>query len=314
MKRIAIVGMGKLAKGIEGAVKRFPDLELKYIFSRRNDVKSNFGTKVLPFGAIYDYKGEIDALILTHGSGSDLRKSSYDLAKSFNTVDSFDIHGKIPDHLEAMGRIASENRRTAVVSSGWDPGLLSLMRLYFGAFLPYAEVGTLWGRGVSQGHSEVLRRIEGVRYALQITEPKEEYESLLISGKRFSSVKAHKRICYVVADSGKEEEIANRIKAIDGYFSGYDTEINFIDESDFSKMEGALYHKGRVCAAGTADGRLSVADFSVKMDSNPDFTAHILLATARAAIRLNEEKSFGAYTLFDIPPRLFCHMSPLILI
>ena len=314
VKRIAVAGLGNLGKSVLRGAKRFSDLEISYAFSRRaNEISKEGDIYKLPFDRINKYKDEIDCLILCLGS-SELSEMGPRLAANFNTVDSFDTHSAIPDYLIKMKESARESHCTSVISSGWDPGLMSLARLYFGAFMPYASVGTLWGPGVSQGHSEVIRRIPGVKKAVQYTIPKESAEEVLRESKPISSRDAHKRKCYVVAEEGREAEIAEAIRGNERYFKGYEVEISFITNEEFEKEHSYLPHAGKVIASGKTDGGDQSAELRLALKSNPDFTAHILLATARAAVRLNEEGSYGAFTPFDLPPRYFFQSSPTILL
>ena len=308
MYRIAVVGYGNLGKAIEAVAANFPDLCLKYIFTRRNPEK--IGARILaplPYSSILEYKGALDCLILAGGSRSDLPLATPYLAAHFNLVDSYDIHKRIPSHKKRADSAARGAGKLAMTSSGWDPGLLSLMRLYLGSFMPYARQTTIWGRGVSQGHSEAIRSIDGVRLACELTEPKAYARLLALSGIKQNNREIHKRICYVVAESGYESYIEEKIRNMPEYFDGYQTEIHFISEDEFLAGHSGLPHRGEIISVGyTSDSKHRArADFSIDMASNPEFTANILLASARAVCRLNEEGKCGAVDIFDIPPRYF---------
>ena len=306
MFRVGIVGYGNLGAALEGAVTNFPDLGLEAIFTRREHlIARNSGKRFAAYGCIPEYENKLDVLILAWGSATDLTESAESLAGRFNTVDSFDIHRDIAKHKKSMDNIAKSGGKLSVVSSGWDPGLLSLARLCLSSFMPYAAVSTLWGEGVSQGHSEAIRRIEGVRYAVQYTVPKQGARELAYGGTPLASAAAHKRVCYVVAERGREKSIEERIRSMREYFSGYETEVNFVSESEFFGHHTSLRHKGEVIAAGSCRGAPERASLSLDLSSNPIFTANILLATARAVCRLSAEGQSGAMTLFDIPPKYF---------
>lgn len=282
-------------------------MELAGIFTRRNpnEIKAP-KNDVYPYSEILNYKEKIDVLIIAHGSSGIFCESSARLAEHFNTVDSFDIHSDIERRKNLIDTSAKKGRRSAIVSSGWDPGLLSLMRLYFSSFMPYAKLTTLWGEGVSQGHSEAIRRIDGVKYAIEYTVPTDAARAAAYSKESLPREKMHKRVCYVVCEKSKECEIAKSIRNMKDYFLGYETEINFTTENDFLKNHSRLYHRAEVISTGTLNnGMAETAEMALHLDSNPDFTANILLATARAAVRMNEEGKYGAFTVFDIPPKCF---------
>ena len=311
MFKIGIVGYGNLGSALERMASKFPDLELEAVFSRRKrEDMETAPQKLVPFCNISDYRESIDALVLAWGSSKDLRNSAESLAAHFNTVDSFDMHRDIATHREKVGNVARSNKKLAVVSSGWDPGLMSLARLYFSAFMPSCAINSFWGEGVSSGHSEAIRRIRGVKYALQYTVPKPQARKAAIEGKRLLPTESHKRVCYVVASAGEEQRIEREIREIRGYFAGYETEVSFISESEFFERHRRLYHKGEVIATADVLGHRTTATLALELDSNPLFTAGILLATARAACRLNSEGVTGALTLFDIPPRYFFETDP----
>lgn len=311
MFKIGIAGYGNLGKALEKSISGFPDLELCAVFSRRDFAQAADAPQgFVPYRNILEYENRIDALILAFGSSSDLCENAEFLAAHFNTVDSFDMHREISRHRERVENISKDSKRLSVVSSGWDPGLMSLARLYFSAFMPYAAVNSFWGEGVSQGHSEAIRRISGVRYAAQYTIPKPKARESAIAGERLSSAEAHKRVCYVVAVPGAEQRIEREIREMRGYFLGYETEIYFITESEFFERHTSLCHRGEVVASGDFLGCRQTAALALNLESNPLFTANILLATARAVCRLNREGATGALTLFDIPPKYFISDDP----
>lgn len=307
--RIGIVGYGNLGKGVELAANKNPDIKIEYVFTRRDPkTVKTYGTPVLSIEKIASYKEKVDCLILAGGSRSDLPYQTPMLSKDFNTVDSFDNHNVIKEHIKRVDEAARSNGKTAIVSAGWDPGVLSLARLYAGSFMPYASVNTFWGKGVSQGHSDAIRRISGVIKAVQYTVPKNDAKLLARGGISVSGSQAHKRVCYVVAKKEDEERIRNSIVSMPDYFLGYDTEVNFITEEQFNKEHLALSHHGEVIAVGMSgvyESNVQSANITLELDSNPEFTAYILVAAARAAALLNKEGKSGAYTFFDIPPKYF---------
>lgn len=309
--RIGIAGYGNLGRSLEILAESEEDVELVGIFTRRNpgDVKTFFADAA-PFEAITEYKDKIDVLCLCLGSSCDLPVLAPILAKDFNTVDTFDNHKKIEEYKHSIDVSAKGNNRTSLVSLGWDPGFLSLIRLYASAFLPSSSVNTFWGRGVSQGHSEAIRKIEGVKKAVQYTVPREDAITLAsLVSHPFSDTDRHGRVCYVVAEKEKEDLIREEILSMENYFSGYRTEVHFITDDEFEKYHTSLSHRGRIYALGTS-GRFREVKHSLFLDleigSNPDLTASVMLAAARAAHRLYTEGEFGAYSVFDIAPSYFC--------
>ncbi len=311
MIRIGIYGYGNLGRGVECAVRQNPDMTLVGIFSRRSPdtVKTLFPeSKVYSASEILDFKGKIDVLVLCGGSATDLPEQSPALAKSFNIVDSFDTHAKIYGHFSAVDNIAKENDKVAVISAGWDPGLFSLMRMYGGAILPAGEDYTFWGYGVSQGHSDAIRRIDGVLDARQYTVPVPCALEAVRRGDTpaLCTREKHTRLCYVVAKEGADTgKIEREIKEMPNYFSDYDTTVHFITAEELHEKHSALPHGGVVIRSGVTgeNGKNKhVIEYNLKLDSNPEFTASVLCACARAAYRLSVEKSFGAKTILDIPP------------
>jgi diaminopimelate dehydrogenase len=311
MIKIGIYGYGNLGHGTELAIKKNPDMELVGIFSRRDPatVKTVFPeSRVFAASDVQNYKNEIDVLILCGGSAKDLPLHSPALCKHFNIVDSFDNHAEIPKHFSAVDTVAMANGRVAIISAGWDPGLFSLMRLLGGAILPDGKDYTFWGRGVSQGHSDAVRRIDGVLDARQYTVPNENLiEQIRCGGAPKCNTKSlHSRLCYVVAREGADrEKIEREIKKMPNYFADYNTEVVFISSEEMTENHSDLPHGGLVIRSGKT-GKNSenshTLELKARLDSNPEFTASVLCACARAAYRLNQEKSFGAKTILDIPP------------
>ena len=308
--RIGIVGYGRLGRSLELLAGEDATVETVGVFTRRNikDVHT-YGAKVLPIGAISEYQGGIDVLCLCQGSSCDLPAIAPSLAESFNTVDAYDNHRGIDAHRDRMDVAARESGHTSLVAVGWDPGFLSLIRLYSVAFIPGAVTNTFWGRGVSQGHSEAIRRIDGVKRAVQYTVPRED--ALTLAGlvrHPLSDTDRHRRVCYVVAEEGSEDYVRREILTMPDYFIGYDTEIHFVDGGEFDRYHTSLSHRGRVCTLGSS-GRYGEIKHSLNFDldvgSNPDLTASIMLASARATHKLNGRKHIGAYTVFDVPPSYF---------
>ena len=308
--RIGIAGYGNLGKALERLAKDSPDVELKGIYTRRNknEIKTD-GTPIYAVDELYYHTDEIDVLALCYGSSQDLPRLTPKLASFFNTVDTFDNHKMIDEYKRRVDHAAASSGKVSIISLGWDPGLLSLMRLYLSSFLPHSSVNTFWGRGVSQGHSEALRRIDGVKDAVQYTVPKEDALTLAsLVSHPLSDTDKHRRVCYIVAEKGKEDYITGEILSMDNYFSGYEVELHFISEAEMRKYHTALSHRGRVYALGTS-GKYREVKHSAYLDldigSNPDFTASIMLSGLRAAYRLSLEKKNGAYTVFDVPPSYF---------
>ncbi len=287
-------------------------MELYGIFTRRDpDALKRNDNRIFSYREILNFKNEIDVLVIAFGSSDKLTEYVSVLAEHFNTVDSFDMHADIASHKSAVEEAAKKGRKIAVISSGWDPGLMSVARLYFSAFMPYATVNSIWGEGVSQGHSEAIRKIKGVKYAVQYTVPLSEGRSAAYRGEKLTSKKLHKRVCFVVCEKNDERRIENSIRSMEQYFAGYITEVNFISESDFIENHTGLSHSGEVIALGKSSGvSTERARLFLKLDSNPDFTANVLLASARAAFKLHKEGKCGALTPFDIPPKSFYYGDP----
>jgi len=303
--RVGIVGYGNVGRGAEKAVLAAPDMELRAVFTRRDPKAlelADGSVPALPVGAAAGMTGEIDVMLLCGGSATDLWEQGPQFAAMFSTVDSFDTHARIPEYMAAVG--AAAKNTTAIVSSGWDPGLFSLMRALSGAVLPDGSSYTFWGRGVSQGHSDALRRIPGVRDAIQYTVPIESAVEAVRSGAQpqLRTRDKHLRECYVVAEPGADEAaIEGTIKSMPNYFADYDTTVQFIDMGELAASHSKMPHGGMVVHSGKTGPNGQVMEFSVKLESNPEFTGSILAAYARAAHRLSREGAFGAKTVFEVP-------------
>ncbi len=314
--RIAILGYGNLGKGVECAIKKNPDMELVAIFTRRNpnDLKINSNAQVVSAEEIESWQNKIDVLIICGGSATDLPKQSPKYAKLFNVVDSFDTHAKIPEHFENVDKSALENNKTAIISVGWDPGMFSLNRLYANVILPDGKDYTFWGKGVSQGHSDAIRRIEGVKDAKQYTIPIEEALSEVRAGNNpeLTTREKHKRECFVVLKEGANaSKIEQEIKTMPNYFIDYDTTVHFISQEELNEKHSGIPHGGFVLRSGeTSKNTKHLIEYSLKLDSNPEFTSSVLVAYARAAHKLNKEGQFGCKTVFDIAPAYLSAKTP----
>ena len=317
MIRIGILGYGNLGKGVESAICQNPDMELAAVFTRRNpeDLKIRMeNVPVLSDSKLPEMKDKIDVLILCGGSATDLPKQTPEYAKYFNVVDSFDTHAKIPQHFEAVDKAAKENGTTAMISVGWDPGMFSLNRLYGNVILPEGKDYTFWGKGVSQGHSDAIRRIEGVKDAKQYTIPVEAALEAVRSGSNpeLTTREKHIRECFVVAKEGADlAKIEETIKTMPNYFADYDTIVHFITEEELSKNHSGIPHGGFVLRSGVTGmdkEHKHLIEYSLKLDSNPEFTASVIVAYARAAYRMSKEGMKGCKTVFDVPP---AYLSPL---
>ena len=308
--RIGIYGYGNLGRGVECAVKYHSDAELVGVFTRRapETVKTISGVPVYSADKISEFKDKIDVLILCGGSATDLPEMTPALARDFNVVDSFDTHAKIPTHFEKVDKVARESHHTALISAGWDPGLFSILRTYSLAVLPNGRDYTFWGRGVSQGHSDAIRRIAGVVDARQYTVPIEDAIDSVRRGKcpTLTTREKHKRECYVVAEEGADlDSIERQIKEMPNYFADYDTSVTFITLEELKKNHAGLPHGGSVITSGKTgfDGENNqTIDFSLTLDSNPEFTASVLVAYARAVYRMHSRSDFGCKTVLDVCP------------
>ena len=308
--KIGIYGYGNLGRGVELAIRQNADAELFGVFTRRDPktVKTLTGAPVYAAQDVENYAGEIDVMIICGGSASDLPEMTPMLAKSFNVVDSFDTHARVPEHFANVDKAALTHAHTAIISAGWDPGLFSLARLYMNTVLPDGKDYTFWGRGVSQGHSDAIRRIPGVKDARQYTVPVEDALAKVRAGENpeLTTRQKHTRECYVVAAEGADKAlIEKQIKEMPNYFADYDTTVTFISEEEMKRDHSELPHGGQVIRCGETgmDGtHKHVMEFSLKLDSNPEFTASVLVACARAVVRMNSRQIFGCKTLFDVPP------------
>ncbi|MBP3872864.1 MAG: diaminopimelate dehydrogenase [Lachnospiraceae bacterium] len=310
--RIGILGYGNLGKGVEKAVLANEDQSLAGVFTRRDpkDVKTVSGAAVFSCSDLPGMKDKIDVLVLCGGSATDLPVQTPKYASLFNVVDSFDTHANIPQHYSAVDDAAKKAGKIGVISCGWDPGMFSLSRLYAHSVLPDGKDYTFWGRGVSQGHSDAIRRIDGVVDARQYTVPVPEAVELVRSGQNpeLSTRQKHTRECYVVAEEGADlDRIEREIKEMPNYFSDYDTTVNFISIDELRKNHSELPHGGSVIYSGRTGDKKHVIEYSLKLDSNPEFTGSVIAAAARAAWRMNNEGQSGARTMFDIAPK---YLSP----
>lgn len=313
--RIGILGYGNLGRGIECAIKQNDDMELVAVFTRRDPASVKIqteGVAVYPVSRAVEMKDDIDVLILCGGSATDLPAQTPEYAKYFNVIDSFDTHARIPEHFDDVDAAAKQSGRVGIISVGWDPGMFSLNRLYANAILTDGKDYTFWGRGVSQGHSDAVRRIDGVKDARQYTVPVDSALDAVRSGKNpeLTTRQKHTRECYVVAEEGADKaRIENEIKTMPNYFSDYDTTVNFISEEEMKANHSGIPHGGCVIRCGKTGRRgenCHVIEYSLKLDSNPEFTASVLVAYARAAYRLNKEGASGCKTVFDIAPAYLC--------
>lgn len=316
--RIGIMGYGNLGKGIECAVKQNPDMELKAVFTRRDPAGVKIltdGVKVYPAAEAAAMKDEIDVLILCGGSATDLPEQTKEYVKLFNVIDSFDTHAKIPEHYAQVDAAAKESGRIGIISVGWDPGMFSLNRLYANAILTDGCDYTFWGKGVSQGHSDAIRRVEGVKDGKQYTIPVESALAAVRSGENpeLTTRQKHTRECFVVPEEGADPaKIEDEIKNMPNYFADYDTTVHFITEEELKKDHSGIPHGGFVIRSGRTgwDGEHQhIIEYSLKLDSNPEFTASVLIAYARAAYRLNQEGQSGCRTVFDIAPAYLSALS-----
>ena len=314
--RIGIFGYGNLGRGVECALRQNADMELKAVFTRRNPETVRILTPGVPVyhaDQVAEMKDEIDVMILCGGSATDLPVQTPALAKLFNVVDSFDTHANIPVHFANVNAQAAATDHTAIISVGWDPGLFSLNRLYGGAILPDGKDYTFWGKGVSQGHSDAIRRVEGVAGGKQYTVPVQEALDAVRRGENpeLTTREKHTRECFVVAKEGADKaRIESEIKNMPNYFADYDTTVNFISEEELQRDHSGIPHGGFVIRSGRTGKDLEnnhIIEYSLKLDSNPEFTSSVLVAYARAAYRMNQQGDFGCKTVLDIPP---AYLSP----
>lgn len=315
--RVAIAGYGNLGRGVEAALAQNPDMRLVGVFSRRDPVSVSLLDSSVPVYAMADieqYQDEVDVMILCGGSKSDLPEQGPYLAQFFNTVDSFDTHAKVPEYYAALDQSARDAGRVALLSVGWDPGLFSLNRLYGEAILPEGETYTFWGKGLSQGHSDAVRRISGVKSAVQYTLPSEDAIARVRNGEQpqLTTREKHTRECFVVLeDNADADAVRNSIVTMPDYFADYDTVVHFIDQDTFNKEHSSMPHGGFVIRSGNSgiDTKQTI-EYSLALGSNPEFTASVLVAYARAVHRLARLNDIGAKTVFDIAPGLLSPKSP----
>lgn len=318
MIKIGIAGYGNLGRGVEAAVTNSADMELVGVFTRRNPnaLDTVTGVPAFYFDDAKKMQDKIDVMIICGGSASDLPTQTPELAKYFNVIDSFDTHAKIPEHFANVDAVCKESGKVGIISVGWDPGLFSLNRLYGQAVLPNGQDYTFWGKGVSQGHSDAIRRIPGVKNAKQYTIPVDAALESVRAGEnpQLTTRQKHTRECFVVAEEGASlEEIERAIKTMPNYFADYDTTVHFISEEELEREHGGIPHGGRVFRTGVTGlkGEMRhVIEYSLKLDSNPEFTSSVLTAYARAAYRLAKMGDFGCKTVLDIAPALIHVESP----
>lgn len=316
--RIGILGYGNLGRGVEYAIRQNDDMTLAAVFTRRDPSSVKIMTEGVPVYSADEapaHASEIDVLILCGGSANDLPVQTPELAKYFNVIDSFDTHAKIPQHFANVDKAAKESGKVGIISIGWDPGLFSLMRMYGNAVLPKGSDYTFWGKGVSQGHSDAIRRVKGVKNGKQYTIPVESALERVRNGENpeLTTREKHTRECFVVPEEGADlVQIEHDIKTMPNYFSDYDTTVHFITEEELEKNHSGIPHGGFVIRTGkTGENEQNnhVIEFSLKLDSNPEFTSSVIMAFARAAYRLNAEGASGCKTIFDIPPAYLCPQS-----
>lgn len=309
--RIGILGYGNLGRGVECAVRQNPDMELAAVFTRRDPKEVRILTesaKVCRIGEAEEWRDKIDVLILCGGSATDLPVQTPEYAKLFHVVDSFDTHARIPEHFAAVDASAKEAGKTAVISVGWDPGMFSLNRMYANAILPEGKDYTFWGKGVSQGHSDAIRRIDGVKDGKQYTIPVESALEAVRNGEapELTTRQKHTRECFVVLEEGADAaKVETEIKTMPNYFADYDTTVHFISEEELVREHSGIPHGGLVLRSGVTGWQKEhrhLIEYRLKLDSNPEFTSSVIVAYARAAFRLAAEGQYGCKTVFDIPP------------
>ncbi|MGL4670542.1 MAG: diaminopimelate dehydrogenase [Methanobacteriaceae archaeon] len=305
--KIGVVGYGNLGKGVELAIEQNEDMELVAIFTRRDPSTLN-NPKIVNISEVENYKEKIDVMILCGGSATDLPEQTPELAKKFNTVDSFDTHANIPTHYDKLNRVGKDNNTLTIISTGWDPGLFSIYRIIGESMLPVGDTHTFWGEGVSQGHSDAIRRIDGVLDAKQYTIPIEAALERIRAEEspKLTTREKHLRSCYVVVKEGVDKvAIENEIKSMKNYFDDYDTTIEFISQEELDKNHSGMPHGGHVIRSGKTGKAEKISkqrmEFSLELESNPEFTASVLVAYARAVNRLAKEGKKGCLTVFDVP-------------
>lgn len=316
--RVGIIGYGNLARGVESEIRRNPDMKLCGVFTRRDPSSLKINTDGVPVynvDKLPELTNDFDIMVICGGSATDLPKQTKEYAKLYNVIDSFDTHANIPQHFEAVDASAKAAKKTALISCGWDPGMFSLNRLYANCILPEGNDYTFWGKGVSQGHSDAIRRVPGVKNGKQYTIPVDSALEAVRSGSNpeLTTRQKHTRECFIVAEEGADlAAIEKTIKEMPNYFADYDTTVHFISEEEFARDHSKLNHGGFVFRSGTTgfDGEHKhVIEYSLKLDSNPEFTASALLAYARAVVRLNQMGDCGCKTVFDIAPAMLSPLS-----
>lgn len=316
--KIGIVGYGNIGRGVEQSIKRNDDMELTAVFTRRDPATVSIQTEsaaVKHFDEMVSMKDEIDVMILCGGSATDLPVIGPEVAASFNTIDSFDTHAKIPEYFAAMDNASKKGNKISIISVGWDPGMFSLNRLYAESILVQGSTYTFWGKGVSQGHSDAIRRIDGVKDAKQYTIPVESALEAVRAGENpeLTTRQKHTRECFVVLEDGADAaKVEQEIKTMPNYFADYDTTVHFISEEELKKNHSGIPHGGFVLRSGVTGWNKEnkhLIEYSLKLDSNPEFTSSVLVAYARAAYRMAEQGQFGCKTVFDIPPAYLSSMS-----
>lgn len=316
MIKVGIVGYGNLGRGVCLAVEKAEDMECVGVFTRRDppSIKPVTGVKTYSVSELENFKGKIDVLLLCGGSATDLPENTAKILKDFNTVDSFDTHAKIPEYYEKLEKVAKENGTLAAISIGWDPGVFSIARMLFGAVLPDGNDYTFWGKGVSQGHSDAIRRLDGVKNAIQYTIPREKALEAVRSGANpiLSTRDKHLRECFVaLCDGADKTSIEKQIKEMPNYFADYDTVVNFVSEEEVLAMQKKLSHGGFVIRSGnTTEENGEILELSLKLDSNPEFTGSVLTAYGRAVYKLAKEGKTGVVTVFDVPLKYLSPKSP----
>lgn len=315
--KVAIAGYGNLGRGVESAIAQNPDMQLVGVFSRRDpsSVKLlNANVPVYAMSEIEQFQDKIDVMILCGGSRSDLPEQGPYLAQFFNTVDSFDTHAKVNEHFDALDAPAKKAGKIALLSVGWDPGLFSLNRMFGETVLSEGETYTFWGKGLSQGHSDAVRRVEGVKSGVQYTLPSETAIARVRAGEQpeLTTREKHVRQCFIVLEEGADAEtVRTSIVTMPDYFADYDTEVNFIDQARFEKDHSSMPHGGFVIRSGvTGSGNKQTIEYSLALGSNPEFTASVLVAYARAVDKLAKAGEVGAKTVLDVPPGLLSPKDP----
>ena len=316
--RIGILGYGNLGRGIECAIRQNQDMELVAVFTRRDPQQVKIqteGVSVYKVDQIAEFQDKIDVLMLCGGSATDLPKQTPEYAKYFNVIDSFDTHANIPQHFADVDEVAKANGHVAMISVGWDPGMFSLNRLYAASILPEGKDYTFWGKGVSQGHSDAIRRVKGVKDGKQYTSPVDAALEAVRSGSNpeLTTRQKHTRECFVVAEEGADlAQIEHDIKTMPNYFSDYDTTVHFISEEELKRDHSGIPHGGFVIRSGKTGLNKEhnhIIEYSLKLDSNPEFTASVLVAYARAVYRMKQEGMKGCKTVFDVAPAYLSPMS-----